>query len=1017
MTPSHPCPPDVTFVALLEGRLSNDEMDGLRAHVGSCAACTALMKDLSVSVATTLHEASSRSERRAAREDAGAMALLARTGFQARARGASVGRYLVLSCIGRGGMGEVYEAYDPKLDRRVALKLLHTAAVAAPARKRLSREAWALAQLSHPNVVQVYDVGEHDGDVFVAMELVEGASLDAWCRGQDRPAWREVLAAYVDAARGLAAAHAKGLVHRDVKPSNILRGKDGRVRVADFGLVAGGEDGDAEWPGPPSSLHSGVDGRLTETGAVLGTPLYMAPEQFERGGASPASDQHGLCVALYEGLYGALPFDLGSAPARATLVGILAAKREKPGPSPAPSDVPPAVFEAVVRGLSPASADRHPSMDALVEALTRAGTPKGRAPARWLATGAVVAALVAFGGARWASRGAVVDPCAHPEQHLAGVWDDDVKQRVRAALLQTGRPYASEAAGRIAALLDRQAASYAAMRVEVCESARTQKQGQAIVALREACLERRRGQLQALTTLLAEKPEPSVLDRGVQAAADLTPVAGCADIDALTSRVRPPEDPALRARVNGVQPSIDRLEALYTTGQFRQGIAEGADVLARAAEVPYPLTLAQTKDWLGQMHESVGDDEEAKGLLRDAAALGAEGGDDILVAKAWARVLFITGYKEQHFDEAAAIRSVGPTLLARARDDRARAAWLSAEGLTLGAMGKYDDAKAAGAQAVALAEKAVGPDHTFVANTLSNLAVVHLQTNDFAGALRLNERVLAIRTELLGPEHPNVGLAINNVALDLDSLGDPRRAMPMYEQARSVLEKALGPEASHVGMVLDNLATAHDDVGEWDEAIALSERALSIREARLGPDHPLVAMSLNNLGALVAHRGDLPRAAELLETALSKREAALGPNHPDVAYALADLGRVRVRQGKLDAARAILERARALREKAALHEDPVLTEVLEGLGELELARGRPRDAVPLIERALAVHGAPGKPNEMAEAKLLLAEAQWRAALDHARARALAEEARSAYEAIGHRPGLEATTRWLATHQP
>src|SRR6185437_818731 len=183
-----------------------------------------------------------------------------------------------------GGMGEVYAAYDPELDRRVALKLLHTAQASDDARRRLVREARALGKLSHPNVVQVHDVGEHRGDVFVAMELVEGQAFDAWCRGAPAPAWGELLASYIEAARGLAAAHEKGLVHRAVKPSNILRGADGRVRVADFGLAAPSEEPQAAspveagaqastGPGPaaPAPGRSGEE-RWTTTGTILGTP-------------------------------------------------------------------------------------------------------------------------------------------------------------------------------------------------------------------------------------------------------------------------------------------------------------------------------------------------------------------------------------------------------------------------------------------------------------------------------------------------------------------------------------------------------------------------------------------------------------------------------------------------------------------------------------------------------------------------------------------------------------------------
>ncbi len=553
------------------------------------------------------------------------------------------------------------------------------------------------------------------------------------------------------------------------------------------------------------------------------------------------------------------------------------------------------------------------------------------------------------------------------------------------------------------------------MRGEVCAAARTQKESQAIVALREACLERRRSQLQALTSLLAERPDPDVLDRGVEAAQNLTPVAGCADIEALTSRVRPPEDPALRARVEELQPRIDRLEALYTTGQYKTGIAEGRDVLAQAAAVPYPLLSAQAKRWLGQMHESDGEYDAAKQLLEEAAALAAEGGDDVLVAEAWARVLLVVGDKQEHFDEAGVLRAVGPTLLARAHDDRARAAWLSAEGAMLGDMGKFDEAKAVGEEALALAEKAVGPETTFVADSLVNLSDAYFRSNDFAAARRLNERALAIRTELLGPEHPYVGLSTYNIGAQTHMLGDVRSAMALYDRALVILQSAFGPRHRYVSLVLDGLGAAHDDLGEWDEAVALGERALAVREATVGPDHSLVALAASNLATYYLHRGEVPRAESLGQRALVIWEKALGPSHPDVAYALAVLGRVRTRQGRLDDARALLERGRAVREKQAFHEDAVLSDVLQAAAELELARAQPARAVSLVERALAVHGVPARANETADMQLLLAEALWRAGQDRPRARALAEEARAAYERLGHKPGLETATRWLAGH--
>ena len=229
-----------------------------------------------------------------------------------------VGRYRVEGKIGAGGMGVVYRAHDPELARDVALKLMNTAAFAdeaeaSRARGRLVREARAMAKLAHPNVIHVYDVGAVDDGVFIAMELVDGDPLSKWIE-RERPSWRDTLRCYLDAGEGLAAAHEAGIVHRDFKPENVLLGSDGRVRVGDFGLAGGpgSETGRFELPPGDSgkaSVDEAVSSSLTRTGALLGTPKYMAPEQESGRSATARSDQFGFCVALYEGLYGHPPFE------------------------------------------------------------------------------------------------------------------------------------------------------------------------------------------------------------------------------------------------------------------------------------------------------------------------------------------------------------------------------------------------------------------------------------------------------------------------------------------------------------------------------------------------------------------------------------------------------------------------------------------------------------------------------------------------------------------------------------
>ena len=973
-------------------------------------------------------------------------------------RGAAIGRYLVVSLIGSGGMGTVYAAYDPDLDRRVAIKLLCTVGDHA-SRLLLVREARVLGQISHPNVVQVHDVGESGGDVFVAMELVEGESLDAWCQRSPPPRWQEVLAAYVDVARGLAAAHARGVVHRDVKPANILRGKDGRVRVVDFGIALGATTE------APLSLRGGVEGASasgplraaagpsTAAEPVMGTPLYMAPEQLAAR-ASPASDQYSLCVSLYEGLYGAPPFafDL-DLPLTEAIVRHFARKQQGPPPLPSATAVPRWIGVALSRGLAPRAEDRYPSMEALVAALTSDPEAPRRAFRRMAGVGAAAGALVVLAAVGWA-RGALADPCAHPEQHLVGVWDEGVRARVRGMLGSAARAGAAETAARVVARLDRQAADYAAMRGEVCRTARSGKQRREILDLRDACLSRRRGQLQALATLLGEEPDAQVLDRAVTAAAGLPPVSTCADVEALTARVRPPEDSALRARVDALQPHVDRLETLYTTGKYKEGLALAEQVLPETAAVPYPPLRGQALLWAGRINEGIGDFETARARLLEAARSAAEGGDDVLVATAWTRFFFVVAERQQHVDEAAQLRPLGAIAVARANDDRVRAIWLNAEGLSLFRAGKPAEAKAAHEQALAIRERVLGPDHPDVAGSFNNLALVLDDLGDFPAAIRSHERALALRERLLGPEHPDVAQTLNNLGTVLQDTADFAGARTAFERSLAIREKVLAPDSSDLAQTLDNLATARFKLGDLAGALAAEERALGIFEKRLGPYHANLAKALRDLGAMLAARGDLQqalavreRAAAMFERvrgaengeygdaladvgasqhllgddagarvtyerALAILEKAFGPEHIAATLRRAGLARVQIAEGRLDAAQAVLDRALPAEEKALGAQHSALAEALLARGELALARRKPQEAEPPLARALALADAEYRP----AVQRTLAEARWQLGPDRAGARTLAEEARAAYEKAGDRAGVTAMDRWLAEHR-
>ncbi|HVK63877.1 MAG TPA: serine/threonine-protein kinase, partial [Polyangium sp.] len=274
----------------------------------------------------------------------------------------TLGRFLLLRKLGEGGMGEVFSAYDEQLDRRVAIKLLHAAYAPEETQKRMFREAQALARLSHPNVVTVYEVGEVDGDVFVVMEHIEGKTLQEWQEEAPRSA-EEVLEAYRMAGRGLAAVHAAGMVHRDVKPANAMIDGDGRVRILDFGLAHARGVAPAD-PSAAAPTSGALASPLTAEGSIVGTPAYMSPEQFLGDPLDARSDQFSFCVALYEALYQRNPF----APKKPGMP-VIPALAGEPAPAPSRGDVPARVPEALARGLARDPAGRFESMEALLAKL------------------------------------------------------------------------------------------------------------------------------------------------------------------------------------------------------------------------------------------------------------------------------------------------------------------------------------------------------------------------------------------------------------------------------------------------------------------------------------------------------------------------------------------------------------------------------------------------------------------------------------------------------------------------
>ena len=826
-----------------------------------------------------------------------------------------IGRFHVLRLLGEGGMGMVFAGYDEELGRKVAIKLLRTlASEDAVGRARLLREAQTLARLSHPNVVTVYEVGEFGRQVYVAMEFVLGETLQAWLQS-GRRSWREVVRVFVEAGRGLAVAHAAGILHRDFKPANVLLGADGRVRVVDFGLALARDaaGGDSEVVATHVRLH-GLEAatrshsrrteELTAAGSIMGTPAYMAPERFtfERP-IDPRSDQFGFCVALFEGLYGARPF-----PGRAYEDVRAAILRGVVVEPPGPHAVPGWLRKVVLRGLAREPADRFADMDALLAALQR--DPQ-RTRNRALAGLAVAGALLAGGYALARVHAGDVGPCPDARAKLGPVWDDR-RADVERALLATRAVYAADTWTRVAVRVDRHADAWAAVHHDACQAHARGEQSAVLLDLRMACLERRRGELAALVARLAAADADTVR-AAASAVDDLIPPERCADAAALTAAVPPPEDPAAAVRVAALRERLAEARAAAATAKPAEAATLAAEVVQAAEALGFRPLLAEALAVRGSVALARGEYEPGCRSLEDALWLADTVRDDVLLADTMAELVHILGVRLVRFEEALRWRRHADAVVARLGEaSTGHTALLRAFGVTLATQGRPAAAREQLQRALALDEGSAEPHDGRVIKDLVALGTAEFHAGDPAAARRYHERALALGERIYGPNHPEIARIATNLATAVTALGDLEAAAPLFERALALIDATHGPNSPNSAGTLINLGSLWAMRGQFDRAQPLFERALAILEPTLGPEHPDVGTVLHNLALVASERGELGKARAYHQRALAIRARNFPPESPQVAESVAQLGALSFREGDLPTAISELERAIAV---------------------------------------------------------------------------------------------------------
>lgn len=924
------------------------------------------------------------------------------------ARGESVGRYTVLEHLGTGGMGQVYAAYDPRLDRKVALKILRPFAGAAgrSLRARLLREARALAQLNDPNVLTLYDVGTFGDQVFLAMEYVPGVHLGQWlARGQH--SFDEILEVFVQAGRGLVAAHEAGLVHRDFKLSNVMVRPDGRALVLDFGL-ARRERSDLDElasSSPGDELGDGHDGELTRDGTRLGTPLYMAPEQWAGQAAGPEADQFSFCVALFRALYGQLPFTSAAghrAPADWTVRSIPA------GVTDAGIIVPPRIRRVLLRGLAEIPADRYSSMRRLLADL--AHDPWRR----WRRIFAGAAIVTVLGLALWRPWDRPEPICSAGGERIASVWNAARSSQLQSALASTGRPYAATVARSVALRLDAYAGSWLGMYRDTCESTHVRgEQSPQLLDRRMRCLDQRRRELGALVNLVTADPGAAV-EKAVSAVERLPDLAVCADTAALLAVIEPPSGAAEQRAIALLRDRLAEVEALFYAGQYSRATALMEPLLLDVEQQGYLPLMAEALVSSGKLESLMGAAEQASATLGQALRVAQVAHHDRAAADAFVRLVRIEGFQRADFEQAGRLAELASAMVGNLdRGQDLEIVLADYRGVLALQQGRFDEAAGLHRQALEMRHgqgEVAGPA---MASTLIRLGNALFGQGKTGPAEARFQQALSLQEASLGADHPAVATTLDRLGAVAHNAGDFATAREYHSQALDVLRAVFGPGHIRLASTSVNLANVLSSAGDPEAALELYAQVLDLYTAEHGAEHPWIGITWINIGAARLQLSDFQGALEAFGIALTNVEAAHGSEHPLVGQVLSDQGEVLNELGRLVEAERLQRRALEIQLRSYGPDHPQIGHTLTSLGRSVLGQGRSREAAAHLERALELwRDSDTDPAHLAWARWLLAQAV--ESQDPERATQLARDAEGALSAAAgdHREILDQIRVWL-----
>ncbi len=917
-------------------------------------------------------------------------------------RGHDLGRrYEFGDEIARGGNGKVLRAYDRVLRRDVAIKL-PLDPLGSP---RLRAEATLLSRLQHPSVIPVYDVGTGpDGTTFYAMKLVTGSSLRDALRGAETLEGRLAMVPHVIAiAEAVAYAHAGGVIHRDLKPGNVLIGDFGETLVIDWGLAVS------------------TDGGPQAPAGVVGTPAYMPPEQARGEPVDERADVYAIGAILYHLLAGEAPY----ARAEGSLPGVVAG-----GPPPALEELQPRAPRDLVaiagKAMARAREARYLTARELAEDLVRFQTGRLVSARRYsflmrarhwarARRGPLLAGAAALGGAAIvAARSlALADPCAATTAVIDGAWSAEIARSLRPAFVDSGRPYGGQMHDRVAATLDTYAASWKTMRRDVCEATAVRREQSAeLLDLRMRCLDRRLGTLRGLVARFAAAT-PTVVDRALEAARGLEPLSGCADVEALGSTTPLPAEPAARARALALQARTLDAASYFHTGQYAKGRDLIAPIVDEARAAGYAPALADALRWRALLEGGLQNTVASKGTLEEAVRVAASAHDDALFANLTVRLLYATAAQQGLIPEALALRPVTEAAIQRVGGNPLLERELN-RGLALAYWRSMRFAEALPLARAALAANDAGPgdDAPEAVPLYEALGEIEsgLGHHDEAAAAFARAQGIAART--VGAEHPYALAVLNARGTLAFRRRDLDEALRLYREAYDAFTRVHGPRTIAVANAAANVGMVYGTRGDHRESLAWGERALSIREEVLGADNSNTAAAHMHVGIDHLELGNDDQARHHLELARATFEKLHGPDDMRLAAPFALLAALERRAGRCAAARPLFLRSLSLYERwqppppfergttgAALA--ACLLDLRETAGALARAEAAVKDLEPTPET-----------DELGDARFVLARALHATGREPARVRHLVDAAEEAWKAAGGKKSGQGRA-WLA----